>query len=111
MAIRRGLIIVLVMILVLGGASAVNAQEKTHTVQPGETLGTIAQLYGVSIQQLAAANGIVNPNLIFAGQVLKIPGTAPAGVTTYTVQSGDTLFGIAIRFGTTVDALVQLNGL
>jgi LysM repeat protein len=110
MAIRRGLIIVLVMILVLGGASAVSAQEKTHTVQPGETLGTIAQLYGVTITQLAAANGIANPNLIFAGQVLKIPGTVTAG-TTYTVQSGDTLFGIAIRFGTTVDALVQLNGL
>jgi len=112
MTLRRTLVIVLMLALILGSALSASAQEKTHTVQPGETLGSIARLYGVTIEQLAFANGIANPNLIFAGQVLRIPGTAPAGgKISYTVQAGDTLFAIALRYGTTVDAIVQLNGL
>jgi len=46
---------------------------KTHVVAPGENLFRIALKYGTTYQALAAANGITNPNLIFVGQVLKIP--------------------------------------
>ena len=69
---------------------------KTHTVKSGETLSGIAAKYGTTYQHLAAINGINNPNLIYAGQVLKIDGAAVAAKT-YTVKSGDTLSGIAAK--------------
>ena len=100
----------------------------THTVQPGENLYRIALRYGTTWPVLAAANGLVNPNLIYSGQVLVIPGpgtqppatpppatpppaTPPPTSGTYVVQAGDTLSRIAIRFNTTVAALVQANNI
>lgn len=83
---------------------------KTHTVQSGETLSGIAAKYGTTYQSLAAINGIDNPNLIYAGQVLKLTGSAAASKT-YTVQSGDTLSGIAAKYGTTYQRLAQINGI
>ncbi len=59
----------------------------THVVATGENLFRIAMRYGLTTAQLAAANGIVNPNSVYVGQVLRIPGTgqvirpAPAPVT------------------------------
>lgn len=50
-----------------------------HTVQPGETLNSIAQLYGLTWTDLASANGLGNPNQIFGGQQLLIPGTSAPG--------------------------------
>jgi nucleoid-associated protein YgaU len=47
--------------------------DATHRVKRGETLSQIAKWYGVSVNQLAKANGIKNPNRIYAGQVLCIP--------------------------------------
>jgi LysM repeat protein len=79
----------------------------THVVVAGETLKTIAALYGVTPELIAAANGITNVNLIYAGQVLKIP-QAPRY---YTVVAGDTLAKIATRFGVTVQALVTANNI
>ena len=83
---------------------------KAHTVQPGETLSGIAAKYGTTYQHLAQINGIANPNLIYTGQVLKISGSVPAAKT-YTVQSGDTLSGIAAKYGTTYQRLAQINGI
>lgn len=117
MPIRR-VILVLIVLLALVLATTVpraQAQQRVHIVQPGETLTRIAARYGVTVQQIAAANGIVNPSLIYVGQRLVIPGTEappPSGnTTTYTVQRGDNLTRIAGRFNTTVAVLVQLNGL
>lgn len=45
----------------------------TYVIQRGDTLGRIAQAAGISVQQLAAANCIYNPNLIYPGQVIKVP--------------------------------------
>ena len=56
--------------------------QKTHCIKKGETLNQIAFLYGVSVQAIAAANGIVNPNLIFAGQCLTIPAAGPGPAPT-----------------------------
>ena len=83
---------------------------KTHTVKSGETLSGIAAKYGTTYQSLAAINGISNPNLIYAGQVRKLSGSA-AEAKTYTVQSGDSLSGIAARYGTTYQRLAQINGI
>ena len=87
-----------------------------YTVQSGNTLSGIAEEYGTTVNTLVALNGISNPNLIYVGQVLKIPvsgseSTSNSTVTTYTVQSGDTLSGIALKFGTTVNHLVAINGI
>ena len=85
-----------------------------HVVQWGENLTRIARRYGTSIWAIAQANGIWNVNYIRAGQVLVIPGWSPApgpAPAYYIVQRGDTLSVIAWRFGTTVWALAQANGL
>jgi LysM repeat protein len=109
----------------------------THVVRPGETMSSIARLYGVSVTDIARVNNITNPNLIFVGQRLIIPGagagTTPpnptpmppanpippanptpppsGGMTTYVVQPGDTLNRIAMRFGVTVTAIMQANNI
>ncbi|MBS6764858.1 MAG: LysM peptidoglycan-binding domain-containing protein [Clostridium sp.] len=83
---------------------------RTYTVKSGETLSEIAAKYGTTYQHLATINGINNPDLIYAGQVLKIDGAA-APSKTYTVKGGDTLSDIAARYGTTYQRLAQINGI
>ncbi|EOB3405420.1 LysM peptidoglycan-binding domain-containing protein [Enterococcus hirae] len=82
----------------------------THIVQYGETLSSIATQYGTTYQDLASLNGLSNPNMIYAGQVLKVNEKVSA-TRTYTVRSGDNLSSIASRLGTTYQALAQRNGL
>ena len=90
----------------------------TYTVQRGDWIYALARRFGVSVAALLAANPGVNPNLLYPGQVLNVPsGTtppndppAPSG-NTYTVQPGDTLFTIAVRFKTTTMALQIANKL
>ncbi|MDN5325921.1 MAG: hypothetical protein PWP41_617 [Moorella sp. (in: firmicutes)] len=84
-----------------------------YTVQPGDTMHTIAQKFNVSLDALIAANPQVrDPNLIFPGQVLCIPAQAPVTCPNgfiYVVRPGDTLSGIASMFGTTVDRIMAAN--
>ena len=75
-----------------------------HMVQRGETLSQISRRYGVPVHAIAQANGIMNPNRIYAGSTLFIPVGCqhpPPGMCRYhyTVHWGDTLYGIAFRFG------------
>lgn len=82
-----------------------------YTVQDGDTLFSISRAQGVSLADLRAANPSISGDTIFVGDVLRIPGESGGGQTTYVVASGDTLTGIAARFNTTVNELVQLNGI
>lgn len=100
-----------------------------HTVQYGQSLAAIANYYGVNAWTLAQINAIYNPNHIYAGQLLCIPGgyappppkphkppppkpqPQPPGQCTYVVRPGDTLAKIAYWYGTTVNTLVYLNNL
>src|SRR5690606_26061342 len=87
----------------------------TYTVRRGDTLSGIAQRHGTNWQTLQRLNNISNPNLIYPGQVLRLPGgggntPSPTGGT-YTVRSGDTLSGIAGRHGTNWQTLQRLNGI
>jgi len=84
----------------------------SYTVVRGDTLGGIASKFGTTYQYLAQINGIANPNLIFPGQVLKVNAQAVAAPSlTYTVVRGDTLSGIAGKFGTSYQALAAINGI
>jgi LysM repeat protein len=86
-----------------------------HIVQWGENLTGIARRYGTTIQAIVQANSLANPNRIYAGQRLLIPGawTPPpaSGCTTYVVQRGDTLTAIAYRYGVSVSDIVRANNL
>jgi LysM repeat protein len=83
-----------------------------HTVQPGENLFRIGLQYQIDANTLARFNGISNPNKIYVGQRIKIPGQQTGqGNQHYIVQPGDTLTSIALRFGTTQQALMTANNL
>lgn len=83
-----------------------------HVVRPGENLTSIASRYGYSVRQLVVANNIRDPNYIYAGQTLYLPPHgSSAGVVQYRVRYGDTLSGIASRYGTSVVAIQNANGL
>jgi LysM repeat protein len=101
-----------------GGASAPGSQAPSggatsHVVRAGETLSGIAARYGVSSAQIVAANGLTGDR-IYVGQRLRLvpaSGTGARPSTTYTVRSGDSLTTIARRFGTTVRAIQDANGI
>ncbi|MBN1284949.1 MAG: LysM peptidoglycan-binding domain-containing protein [Anaerolineae bacterium] len=126
----RGLVAALIGVVLLSMAAGIGssaAQEDiVHTVQPGETLDSIAALYGVSQAAVLSLNDLAGPDDIQPGQQLRIPQALPDGkpssgggnipasalnVQTYTVQFGETLAGVAARFGVDMDALVAANGI
>jgi LysM repeat protein len=116
---------------VFGGADCI------HQVVTGENLFRLSLRYGVSIQDIAQASGIANPNLISVGQRLVIPGcgttgqvpppttvadgsggfgtggptTGTGGGTTYVVQQYDTLFEISMRYGVPIQSIAAANGI
>jgi len=86
-----------------------------HIVRPGETLFRIAQDYGVTVDDLVAANNLTDRDIIHVGQRLIVPlstvSPLPTHPADYLVQLGDTLSLIAQRFGTTVETIAQANGI
>lgn len=82
-----------------------------YTVQAGDTLTAIANKYGTTVDILVALNNIADKNKIYVGQILKISGTTSNNSTSYTVQAGDTLSGIASKFGTTYQELARINNI
>ena len=86
----------------------------TYIVQSGDTLSGIAARYGTTYQHLAAINGISNPDIIHVGDRIVIDGVVSAQSSDdeyYTVQPGDTLSGIAERYGTSYQYLAYINGI
>ncbi|HEY8343985.1 MAG TPA: LysM peptidoglycan-binding domain-containing protein [Bacillota bacterium] len=85
-----------------------------YTVKSGDTLYLIAQRFNVTVSQLRSANGIWN-DYLWVGQTLYIPkstsGSSGSGQDYYTVRSGDSLYLIANRFGTSINAIKSANNL
>ncbi len=87
-----------------------------HQVGWGETLFSLAQHYGTTVEAICQANNLADPGSIYAGQRLVVPTShvvaAPVGVETmHTVQAGENLYRLALKYGVTVSALVEINGL
>lgn len=83
-----------------------------YTVRYGDTLGGIAYRYGTTWQNLQRLNGLSNPNLLYVGQKLTINvRNRPTNLNTYVVKYGDTLSGIAYRYGVNVYTLARNNGI
>ena len=81
-----------------------------YTVKKGDTLYSIANRFNTTVQVLKSLNNLTSDTLTI-GQTLKIPTGEENTQTTYNVKSGDTLYSIANRFNTTVQALKTLNNL
>ncbi|MBN1287272.1 MAG: LysM peptidoglycan-binding domain-containing protein [Anaerolineae bacterium] len=110
-----------------------------YIVQAGDSLSAIARRYNTTVDRIAAANNLADPNRISVGQRLLIPDqplptaipptaapTAtpvsaqpaqptptpqPVAAVTHTVQVGDNLYRLALRYGTTVEAIAAANGI
>lgn len=96
-----------------------------YIVQKGDILGRIAVKFDTTTQTLISMNNLTNPDVLYVGQELRIPAgsttsgqsSAPKTTSTvrkggeYVVQKGDTLSGIAVAAGVSIDDLRQLNGI
>lgn len=97
----------------------------SYTVRGGDTLYALAIQFNTTVAALAQLNNIVNPNLIYPGQVLVVPGSTvptptpktptpvPPSTTpgTHVVQPGENLFRISLRYNVALDALARANGI
>ncbi len=81
-----------------------------YTVQSGDSLWLIANRYNTTVDAIKRLNGLTS-DLLNIGQVLKIPSGQSTPYIEHTVRPGDTLWILARRYETTVDAIKRLNGL
>ncbi|MDD2447734.1 MAG: LysM peptidoglycan-binding domain-containing protein, partial [Tissierellia bacterium] len=84
-----------------------------YTVRPGDTLFSIAQRYDTTVEAILRINPGLDPNNLRVGMIICVPETppmtCPRGSFEYTVRPGDTLFSIAQRYDTTVEAILRIN--
>jgi lysozyme len=105
-------------------ASRSLGQDGTYRVRRGDSLSSIARSFGTSVGAIQAANGLGAATLIHEGQALVLPGAPPvaehaattggapvAAPVTHRVERGETLHGIARRYGTTPGAIAAASGI
>lgn len=91
------------------GGNQETSKEINYVVKKNDTLSGIASKYGTTYQKLASYNNISNPDKIYPGQIIKIPGNSSISPSTYVVKKSDTLSGIASKYGTTWQKLYEKN--
>jgi len=127
LAVLAILLVSQVLIASVSYAAPLPTCSRYHQVRCGETLFSIGRLYNVSPYAISSANSLVDPDMIYVGQCLCIPsGPAYPGCTTgacwpcacpgswtctYTVQYGDNLYRIALRYGVSMWDLARYNGI
>lgn len=101
------------------------ATSTSHKVVAGDTVYAIAQKYGTTVDAVLAANGLTRASVIYPGQALAVTGSAapaaapaapasaptPAATASHMVVAGDTVYGIAQKYGITTQTVFALNGL
>ena len=100
-----------------GSAPSGGGGRGSYTVKPGETLSEIADRLGTTVQRLIELNSIRNPDMVTEGTRLVVPAPPAAARPTavnrnareHTVQPGETLSGIADRYGVPMSRLMALN--
>lgn len=126
MQLKHRWIAILVTICIVLGSATLAFAHWDYYVQRGDTLASIARRFDTTIQEIAEANNIANPNFIYVGQYLFIPGEhdddgdttpeptpipPPCQQGTHVVQRGETLFSIGLRYGFTVTQMAEANGI
>ena len=95
----------------------------TYIIEPGDTLSSIAEKFGVEVVLLMALNNITDPNQLFVNTEIIIPESDsqlptktalpenlyPGQIIEYQIQSGDTLETIAAQYNSTAEAIAELN--
>src|SRR5512136_916432 len=120
--VMRRMVVAVALIGLLVSPLTVQAQgPMVHVVQAGENLFRIGLRYGVTAQQIAAANRLASVTQVYAGQRLVIPADGAASAPVYSsaataqayhaVSAGDTLYSLAWRYGVSVQALAAANNL
>lgn len=132
MSAKRGVVIVLVAVMALlsVGLTPAHAQAPGpmpgvwYQVRPGDTTYSIAVRFNTTVWAIARANGMMNPSMIYSGQMLLIPAPMPgpmpvpmprpvayAGPVTHFVRYGETLSSISWMYGVSVWSIAYANGL
>jgi murein DD-endopeptidase MepM/ murein hydrolase activator NlpD len=108
----RKLVFVLSSVMLAGALSGggPSATAESYLIRRGDTLSQLAKRLGVSVEQLARANNISDPDYIVAGRMLVVPSDG-GSATEYVVRKGDTLSSISARMGVPVRDLLTANGL
>lgn len=101
---------ILGLLIVTGMALSAHAQQKTHSVQSGETLFSIAQQYNVTVQDLKQWNNLQN-NQLRVGQTLIVGSSEQNPATIHTVEPQETLFSISKKYGVSIAELKSWNNL
>ena len=100
-----------VAVALLAAIAAGPADADVYRVRPGDTLTGIAAAQRTTVAELARLNHLDPNGILLAGSLLRLPESPQSSLVRYRVQPGDTLSGIAVRYGTSVATIARLNHL